>query len=108
MDRTESKTNIFLWKHVDNMLKFEYINTSGPNIFVKNTLKIGFVTKRKFYLRLPEMNLKKVNDYSSALLRICSQLRCNGQSVTDVNVLKKNLLYFPCIEEDFPTFISSI
>nr|GEU64604.1 hypothetical protein [Tanacetum cinerariifolium] len=63
----KARANIFLRKHIDDELKFEYLTIEDPNF-------------------------KKVNEYISALFRICSQLKFRGQSVTDADMLEK--IYF--------------
>ncbi|KAI3685019.1 hypothetical protein L6452_34250 [Arctium lappa] len=96
-----AKANIFLRKHVDDMLKFEYLNTSDPSILWKD-LKDRFDHQKEVLLpaardewrTLRFQDFKKVNDYSSALFRVCSQLRFCGQSVTDADMLEKTYSTF--------------
>ncbi|KAJ9541053.1 hypothetical protein OSB04_027559 [Centaurea solstitialis] len=96
-----AKANIFLRRHVDDMLKFEYLNTNVPSILWKD-LRERFDHQKEILLpaardewnSLRFQDFKKVNDYSSALFRICSQLKFYGQSVTDADMLEKTYSTF--------------
>ncbi|KAJ9552294.1 hypothetical protein OSB04_016339 [Centaurea solstitialis] len=96
-----AKANIFLRRHVDDMLKFEYLNTNDPSILWKD-LREMFDHQKEVLLpaardewnSLRFQDFKKVNDYSSALFRICSQLKFCGQSVTDADMLEKTYSTF--------------
>lgn len=97
----KAKTNIFLRKHIDDMLKFEYLNISDPSIIWKD-LKERFDHQKEVLLpaardewrNLRFQDFKKVNDYNSALLRICKQLKFCGQNITDADMLEKTYSTF--------------
>ncbi|GJY54723.1 hypothetical protein Tco_0446387 [Tanacetum coccineum] len=97
----KARANIFLRKHIDDGLKFEYLTTEDPSILWKD-LKDRFDNQREVLLpavreewrSLRFQDFKKVNEYSSALFRICSQLKFCGQSVTDADMLEKTYSTF--------------
>ncbi|KAJ9546847.1 hypothetical protein OSB04_019390 [Centaurea solstitialis] len=84
----KAKANIFFRRHVDDMLKFEYLNTNDPSILWKD------LRERDEWSSLRFQDFKKVNDYSSALFKICSQLKFCGQSVNDADMLEKSYSTF--------------
>nr|GEU59409.1 hypothetical protein [Tanacetum cinerariifolium] len=97
----KARANIFLRKHIVDGLKFEYLTIEDPSILWKD-LKDRFDNQREVLLpavreewrSLRFQDFKKVNEYSSALFRICSQLKLCGQSVTDADMLEKNYSTF--------------
>nr|GEU69324.1 putative zinc finger, CCHC-type [Tanacetum cinerariifolium] len=95
-EETKAKDDVFLHQHIDEMLEFEYSNYDGPSILRKD-LEIRFNNQRKVllpYARDERNNLrfqdfKKVNEFTSALFRICQTLRFCGQTVTEGDMLEE-------------------
>ncbi|GKA17963.1 hypothetical protein Tco_0697800 [Tanacetum coccineum] len=97
----KANANIFLRKHIDDGLKFEYLTTKDPSIMWKdlkdrfdNQKEVLLPAVREEWRSLQFQDFKKVNEYSSALFRICSQLKFCGQSVTDTDMLEKTYYAF--------------
>ncbi|XP_023739450.1 uncharacterized protein LOC111887515 [Lactuca sativa] len=97
----QGETQVFLCKHIDEMLRFEYLDVTDP-IIIWNLLKERFDHQKKLILpnardewrTLRFQDFKKVNEYSSALFRICSQLKYCGQEVIDEDMLEKTYSTF--------------
>jgi hypothetical protein len=97
----KAKSSVFLRKHIDDCLKNEYMHTDDPSILWKD-LKERFDHQREIMLptarndwnNLRFQDFKRVNDYSSALFKICSQLRFCGQTVTEADMLEKTYSTF--------------
>ncbi|XP_023738351.1 uncharacterized protein LOC111886347 [Lactuca sativa] len=97
----KTTTQVFLRKHIDEMLRFEYLDVTDPSI-LRNLLKERFdhqkdvilPNARDLWRTLRFQDFKKVNEYNSTLLRICSQLKYYGQEVTDEDMLEKTYSTF--------------
>ncbi|XP_023768579.1 uncharacterized protein LOC111917157 [Lactuca sativa] len=97
----KAKAQVFLHKHIDGMLKFDYLDINDPNI-LWNLLKERFDHQKEVILPnsieewriLRFQDLNKVNEYKSAFFRICSQLKYCGQEVTDEDMLEKTYSTF--------------
>ncbi|GJY38764.1 hypothetical protein Tco_0425128 [Tanacetum coccineum] len=83
------------------MLEFEYSNCDDPSTLWKD-LEIRFNNQREVLLpssrdewnNLRFQDVKKVNEYTSALFRICRTLRFCGQTVTKGDMLEKTFSTF--------------
>ncbi|GKA66315.1 hypothetical protein Tco_0766123 [Tanacetum coccineum] len=73
-EKTNAKADVFRHQHIDEMLEFDYSN------YEWNTLRF--------------QDFKKVNEYTSALFRICRTLRFCGQTVTEADMLEKTFSTF--------------
>ncbi|XP_076892824.1 uncharacterized protein LOC143544657 [Bidens hawaiensis] len=95
-EQDKAKADVFIHKHIDEMLQFEYSNCEDPYVLWKD-LKSRFDHQREVLLptardewnNLRFQDFKKVNEYTSALSRICSTLRFCGQTVTEEDMLEK-------------------
>jgi hypothetical protein len=91
----------FLRKHIDESLKFEYLEVREP-CDLWNRLKERFDHQKEVILpnareewrTLRFQDFKKVNEYNSALFRICSQLKFCGHDITDEDMLEKTYSTF--------------
>ena len=100
-EETKAKADVFLHQHLDEKLEFEYSNCDDPSILWKD-LQGRFDHQRDVLLpsardewnNLRFQDFKKVNEYTSALFRICSTLRFCGQIVTEGDLLEKTLSTF--------------
>ncbi|KAJ0453971.1 putative transcription factor interactor and regulator CCHC(Zn) family [Helianthus annuus] len=100
-DQDKAKADVFLHKHIDEMLQFEYSNFEDPYVLWED-LKSRFDNQREVLLptardewnNLRFQDFKKVNEYTSALYRICSTLRFCGQTVTEEDMLEKTFSTF--------------
>ncbi|XP_035845210.1 uncharacterized protein LOC118491496 [Helianthus annuus] len=100
-DQDKAKADVFLHKHIDEVLQFEYSNFEDP-YFLWEDLKSRFDNQREVLLptardewnNLRFQDFKKVNEYTSALYRICSTLRFCGQTVTEEDMLEKTFSTF--------------
>nr|GEU58402.1 retrovirus-related Pol polyprotein from transposon TNT 1-94 [Tanacetum cinerariifolium] len=68
-EETKAKVDVFIHQHIDEMLEYEW-----------NNLRFQY--------------FKKVNEYTSVLLRICRALRFCGQTVTEGDMLEKTFSTF--------------
>ncbi|KAL7616709.1 hypothetical protein Lser_V15G03438 [Lactuca serriola] len=97
----KARAQVFLRKHIDEMLRFEYLDVTDPSI-LWNLLKERFDHQKEVILpnardewrTLRFQDFKKVNEYNSALFRICLQLKYCGQEVTDEDMLEKTYSTF--------------
>ena len=97
----KAKAQVFLRKHIDEMLRFEYLDVTDPSI-LWNLLKERFDHQKEVILpnardewrTLRFQEFKKVNEYNSTLFRICSQLKYCGQEVADEDMLEKTYSTF--------------
>ncbi|KAL7585266.1 hypothetical protein Lser_V15G42697 [Lactuca serriola] len=95
------KAQVFLCKHIDEMLRFEYLDITNPSI-LWNLLKERFdhqkevilLNARDAWRTLRFQDFKKVNEYNSTLFIICSQLKYCGQEVTYEDILEKTYSTF--------------
>ncbi|GJZ63406.1 disease resistance CC-NBS-LRR class family protein [Tanacetum coccineum] len=100
-EETKAKADVFLHQYIDEMLEFEYSNCDDPSILWKD-LETRFNNQREVLLpsardewnNLRFQDFKKVNEYTSALFRICGTLRFCGQSVTEADMLEKTFSTF--------------
>ena len=100
-EQEKAKAIVFLRKHIDEMLKYEYLDVTDP-IVLWNQLKERFDHQKEVILpsardewrTLRFQDFKKVNEYNSALFRICSQLKYCGHEVTDEDMLEKTFSTF--------------
>ncbi|GJX96539.1 hypothetical protein Tco_0352337 [Tanacetum coccineum] len=100
-EETKAKADVFLHQHIDEMLEFEYSNCDDLSILWKD-LEIRFNNQREVLLpstrdewnNLRFQDFKKVNEYISALFRICRTLRFCGQTVTEADMLEKTFSTF--------------
>ncbi|XP_022041069.1 uncharacterized protein LOC110943640 [Helianthus annuus] len=100
-DQDKGKADVFLHKHIDGMLQFEYSNCEDPYVLwedfksrfdhQKNVL---LPTARDEWNNLRFQDFKKMNEYTSALFRICSTLRFCGQTVMEEDILEKTFSTF--------------
>nr|GEU48345.1 putative zinc finger, CCHC-type [Tanacetum cinerariifolium] len=82
---TKAKADVFLHQHIHEMLEFEYSNCDDPSSLWKD-LKIRFNNQREVllpfardeWINLRFQDFKKVNEYTSALFRICRTLKFCG------------------------------
>ena len=97
----KAKAQVFLRKHIDEMLRFEYLDVTDPSI-LWNRLKERFDHQREImlpnarneWITLRFQDFKKVNEYNSTLFRICSQLKFCGEDVSDEEMLEKTYSTF--------------
>ncbi|KAI3497286.1 hypothetical protein L1887_39786 [Cichorium endivia] len=97
----KTKAEVFLRKHIDEMLRFEYLDITDPSI-LWNRLKDKFDHQKEVILpnardewrTLRFQDFKKVNEYNSALFRIVSQLKYCGHEVTNEDMLEKTYSAF--------------
>ncbi|GJV63667.1 retrovirus-related pol polyprotein from transposon TNT 1-94 [Tanacetum coccineum] len=100
-EETKAKDDVFLHQHIDEMLEFEYSNCDDPSILWKD-LETRFNNQREVLLpsardewnNLRFQDFKKVNEYTSALFRICRTLRFCGQTITEADMLEKTFSTF--------------
>ncbi|GJT81214.1 hypothetical protein Tco_1055556 [Tanacetum coccineum] len=98
---TKAKANVFLHQHIDEMLEFEYSNCDDPSTLWKdleirfyNQMEVLLPSSRDEWNNLRFQDFKKVNEYTSALFRICQTLRFCGQTVTEGDMLEKTFSTF--------------
>ena len=97
----KARAHVFLRKHIDQLLRIEYLNVHDPCTLWTN-LKERFDHQREImlpnarseWMSLRFQDFKKVNEYNSALFRICSQLRFCGEEVSDEEMLEKTYSTF--------------
>ncbi|XP_022008496.1 uncharacterized protein LOC110907884 [Helianthus annuus] len=95
-DQDKAKAHVFLHKHIDEMLQFEYSNFEDSDVLWKDLksrfdhqMEVLLPTARDEWNNLRFQDFKKVNEYTSALFRKCSTLRFCGQTVTEEDMLEK-------------------
>ncbi|XP_022023769.1 uncharacterized protein LOC110924033 [Helianthus annuus] len=100
-DQDKAKADVFFHKHIDEMLQFEYSNFEDPYVLWEdlksrfdNQREVLLPTSRDKWNNLRFQDFKKVNEYTSALYRICSTLRFCGQTVTEEDMLEKTFSTF--------------
>ena len=100
-EQDKAKADVFLHKHIDEMLQFEYSNCEDPYVLWKDLQsrfdhqrEVLLPTARDEWNNLKFQDFKKVNEYTSALFRICSTLRFCGQAVTEEDMLEKTFSTF--------------
>ena len=97
----KARAHVFLRKHIDQLLRIEYLNVSDPNTLwtllkerFDHQREIMIPNARNEWMTLRFQDFKKVNEYNSALFRICSQLRFCGEEVSDEEMLEKTYSTF--------------
>ncbi|KAD3336071.1 hypothetical protein E3N88_31590 [Mikania micrantha] len=100
-EQEKAKADVFLHKHIDGMLQFEYSNFDDPSALWKDLQErfnhqkaVLLPAARDEWSNLRLQDFKKVNDYTSALFRICSILRFCWQNVTEEDMLEKTFSTF--------------
>ncbi|XP_076934188.1 uncharacterized protein LOC143600358 [Bidens hawaiensis] len=93
-EQDNAKADVFLHKHIDEMLQFEYSNYEDPYVLREdlkgrfdNQMEVLLPTAKDEWNNLRFQDFKKVNEYTYALFRICSTLRICGQTVTEEDML---------------------
>lgn len=111
-EQDKAKADVFLHKHIDEMLQFEYSNCDNPFALwsdleerFNNQKKVLLPAAREEWANLRLQDFKKVNDYTSALFRICSTLRFCGQEKTDEDMLEKTFSTFHPSNVGLQTFL---
>ena len=97
----KAKFIIFLRRHLDKGLKYEYLTVKDPSVLWKD-LKDRYDHQKDVILpvvtdkwrALSFQDFKKVSDYNSAIFRIVSQLKFCGQTVIDEDMLEKTYFIF--------------
>ncbi|KAD2393695.1 hypothetical protein E3N88_40672 [Mikania micrantha] len=112
LEQEKAKADAFLHKHIDGMLQFEYSNCDDPFALWKDLQEIFNHQKavllpaaRDEWSNLRLQDFKKVNDYTSALFRICSILRFCGQNVTEEDMLEKTFSTFHASNAALQTYL---
>ncbi|KAL4567405.1 hypothetical protein LXL04_022989 [Taraxacum kok-saghyz] len=97
----KARAHVFLRKHIDQMLRIEYLNVSDPSTLwtllkerFDHQREIMLPNTRSEWMSLRFQDFKKVNEYNSALFRICSQLKFCGEEVSDEEMLEKTYSTF--------------
>ena len=92
---------IFLRRHLDDSLKFEYLTIKDPSTLWKNLQErydhqkeVILPTSRDEWRDLRFQDFKKVSDYNSALFIIASQLKFCGDKIIDEEMLEKTYSTF--------------
>ncbi|XP_035838899.1 uncharacterized protein LOC118486513 [Helianthus annuus] len=84
-DQDKAKADVFLHKHIDEMLQFEYSNFEDPYVLWED-LKSRFDNQREVLLPTAR------DEWNN--LRICSTLRFCGQTFTEEDMLEKTFSTF--------------
>ena len=96
-----AKSLIFLWHHLHEYLKNEYLTIKDP-LTLWNELKgrydhqkIVILPKARYDWMHPRLqDFKIVNEYNSTLFRVSSQLKLCGEKVTEEDMLEKTFTTF--------------
>ncbi|KAD6795986.1 hypothetical protein E3N88_06882 [Mikania micrantha] len=111
-EQEKAKADVFLHKHIDGMLQFEYSNCDDPSALWKDLQErfnhqkaVLLPAARDEWSNLRLQDFKKVNDYTSALFRICSILRFCGQNVTKEDMLEKTFSTFHASNAGLQTYL---
>ena len=77
-EQDKAKADVFLHKHIDDMLQFKYFNCDDPYVLWRDLQsrfdhqrEVLLPTARDEWNNLRFQDFKKVNEYTSALFRIC-------------------------------------
>ena len=96
-----AKSLIFLWHHLHEDLKNEYLTVKDPLTLWNelkgryNHRKIVIIPKDRYnWMHIRLQDFKTVSEYNSALFRISSQLKLCGENVTEKDMLKKTFTTF--------------
>lgn len=100
-EEQKAKADVFIHKHIDELLQQEYFNCINPYVIWKD-LKDRFdhqkevllPTARDEWNNLRFQDFKSVNDYTSALFKICSMLEFCGQYISEEDKLEKTFSTF--------------
>ena len=100
-DHDKAIADVFIHKHIDELLQHEYFNCDNPyTIWEDLKSRFGHLrevllpTSRDEWNSLRFQDFKRVNDYTSALYRICSKLEFCGYPVTEEEKLEKTFSTF--------------
>ncbi|XP_076933900.1 uncharacterized protein LOC143599970 [Bidens hawaiensis] len=100
-DHNRAKADVFIHKHIDEILQLEYFNYDTPSVLWKELKSIFnhqrdslLPTARAEWNNLMFQDFKKVNDYTSALLNICSMLEFCGKIMSEADKLEKTYSTF--------------
>ena len=92
---------IFLRHHIDEISKIEYLTVKDPFVLWNNLkqrydhLKMVIHPKARYdWMNLRLQDFKTIHEYNSAMFRITSQLKLCGDTVNDVDMLKKRSPHF--------------
>nr|GEW40800.1 putative zinc finger, CCHC-type [Tanacetum cinerariifolium] len=87
-EETKAKADVFLHQHIDEMLESEYSNCDDPitlwkdlEIRFNNQMEVLIPSARDEWNNLKFIDFKKVNEYTSALFRICRTLRFYASNI---------------------------
>ncbi|XP_076912570.1 uncharacterized protein LOC143570946 [Bidens hawaiensis] len=89
-EQDKAKADVFLHKHIDEMLQFEYSNCEDPYVLWKD-LKADLTIKGKFYFPLLEMNGTISAEKNNELLMKNHQSRLTGSlAIPEANAATNN------------------
>ena len=100
----KAKAKIFIRRHLDECLKYEYLTVRDPSVLWKN-LKERFDHQKEFVLpatrdewnALRFQDFKKVSNYNFTIFRIVSQLKFCGGGYHRSRNARENLLHISYI-----------
>ncbi|CAA0829988.1 Unknown protein, partial [Striga hermonthica] len=97
----KTKTMIFLRHHLNEALKNKYLTVKDPADLWKalkeryDHQKMVILPRARYeWMHLRFQDFKTVNEYNSAMFRICSVLKLCGENITDYDMLEKTLSTF--------------
>nr|XP_027122725.1 uncharacterized protein LOC113739652 [Coffea arabica] len=100
-NQDRAKAMIFLHHHLDEGLKIEYLTVKDHLVLWRDLkerfdhLKLVVLPKARYdWLHLRLQDFKFVNEYTSVMFRITSQLSLCGEKVTDEDMLEKTFSTF--------------
>ena len=87
---------IFLRHHIDEILKIEYLTVKDPFVLWNNLkqrydhLKMVIHPKARYdWMNIRLQDFKSIHEYYSVMFKITSQLKLCGDTVSDVDMMKK-------------------
>ena len=96
-----ARAMIFLRHHLDEILKIEYLTVKDPLVLWKNLkerfdhLKMVIHPKARYdWMHLRLQHFKSIHEYNSAMFRITSQLKLCGETVSEIDMMKKTFSTF--------------
>ncbi|XP_021770592.1 uncharacterized protein LOC110734755 [Chenopodium quinoa] len=99
--QAKTKAMIFLWHHLHEGLKTEYLIVKDSQVLWSNLKerhdhqKYVILPKARYdWLHLRLQDFKSVSEYNSAMFRITSQLKLCGEKITDAEMLEKTYSTF--------------
>ncbi|XP_070035005.1 uncharacterized protein [Nicotiana tomentosiformis] len=107
-----AKGLIFLRHHLDEGLKIEYLTVKDPLILWNglkeryDNLKLVTLPQARYdwaHQRLQDF--KSVSEYNSAMFRITSKLKLCGDTITDYDMLEKNIHNVSCLQYGLATAV---